>query len=64
MGSVLQTVASMGQPYPGMFRMQPRSDSTGILLAGQEGRIVREDGTEAGYNEPGELWLKGAFGIS
>ena len=24
-----------------------------------EGKIVREDGTEAGVNEPGELWLRG-----
>lgn len=24
-----------------------------------EARIVREDGSEAGYNEPGELWLRG-----
>lgn len=24
-----------------------------------EARVVREDGTEAGFNEIGELWLKG-----
>ena len=49
----------MLRPYPGMFGMQPIADSTGILIAGQEGRVVREDGTDADYNEPGELWLKG-----
>ena len=33
--------------------------STGILLPGLEAKIVKEDGTLAGPNEPGELWLKG-----
>ncbi|RPD62445.1 acetyl-CoA synthetase-like protein [Lentinus tigrinus ALCF2SS1-7] len=33
--------------------------SVGLLLPGVEARIVRDDGTLAGYNEPGELWLKG-----
>ena len=31
----------------------------GILLPGQQARIVREDGTDADYEEPGELLLKG-----
>lgn len=30
-----------------------------MLLPGMEARIVREDGSEAGFNEVGELWLKG-----
>jgi len=34
-------------------------DSAGILLSGMEARIVREDGSDADANEPGELWLKG-----
>jgi long-subunit acyl-CoA synthetase (AMP-forming) len=34
-------------------------DSTGILYPGMEARIVREDGSDADTNEPGELWLKG-----
>jgi long-subunit acyl-CoA synthetase (AMP-forming) len=34
-------------------------DSTGALIPGMEARTVREDGTEADYNESGELWLKG-----
>ncbi|TFY78134.1 hypothetical protein EWM64_g5883 [Hericium alpestre] len=32
---------------------------TGILLPGCEARIVREDGSEAGYDEPGELLVRG-----
>ena len=56
----------MMQPSPGLCGMHPKPNSTGILLAGQEARIVREDGSEAGYNEPGELWLKGmlAHGVA
>lgn len=33
--------------------------SAGILLPGYEARLVRADGSEAGINEPGELWLRG-----
>lgn len=33
--------------------------STGILLPGQEARIVREDGTEADVDEVGEMYLRG-----
>jgi len=33
--------------------------SAGVLLPGMEGKIVKEDGSEAGVNEAGELWLKG-----
>ncbi|KAI0766417.1 acetyl-CoA synthetase-like protein [Trametes elegans] len=33
--------------------------STGVLLPGMEAKIVRDDGTLAGPNEPGELWLAG-----
>ncbi|TFK91928.1 acetyl-CoA synthetase-like protein [Polyporus arcularius HHB13444] len=42
--------ASYGGPKPG---------SVGLLLPGVEARVVRDDGTLAGPNEPGELWLKG-----
>ncbi|KZS92203.1 acetyl-CoA synthetase-like protein [Sistotremastrum niveocremeum HHB9708] len=34
-------------------------DTTGILVPGMQARIVKEDGTDASVNEPGELWLKG-----
>ena len=37
----------------------PKPGSAGVLLPGMEARIVRDDGTIAGPNEPGELWLKG-----
>ncbi|KAJ3980433.1 hypothetical protein F5890DRAFT_1541611 [Lentinula detonsa] len=33
--------------------------STGILNSGMRARVVREDGSEADFNEVGELWLKG-----
>lgn len=42
-----------GQP-----RLAP-TGSTGILIPGMQARLVREDGSEAEYNEVGELWLKG-----
>ena len=41
-----------------MFGVPPVPRSTGILLPGYEARIVREDGSDADYNEVGELWLK------
>ena len=34
-------------------------NSAGILLSGCNARLIRADGSEAGTNEPGELWLKG-----
>ena len=33
--------------------------STGILIPSMEARIMRDDGTDANINEPGELWLRG-----
>ena len=33
--------------------------STGVLVPGVEARIMRDDGTDANVNEPGELWLRG-----
>lgn len=33
--------------------------ATGILLPGMEARIVRDDGTEADWDEVGELWIRG-----
>lgn len=33
--------------------------STGFLIPGVEGRLLREDGSPAGPNEPGELWIRG-----
>jgi long-subunit acyl-CoA synthetase (AMP-forming) len=49
------------RPYPGTLggRLEAPPGSAGVLLPGMEARIVREDGTEADFNEVGELWLKG-----
>lgn len=33
--------------------------SCGTLLPGMEARLVKDDGSEAGVNEPGEIWLRG-----
>ncbi|KAF4577266.1 hypothetical protein EYR40_009365 [Pleurotus pulmonarius] len=55
------TIAAIGQPFPGTLDGKAKTivGSTGLLLPGLEARIVREDGTEAEVNEPGELWLRG-----
>ena len=37
----------------------PKIGSAGALLPGVEVCIVRDDGSLAGPNEPGELWVKG-----
>ena len=34
-------------------------NTTGILMPRVEARIIREDGTEADYDEAGELWITG-----
>ena len=39
-------------------RTVPRG-SVGPLGPGIEGRVVRPDGTDADYDEPGELWVRG-----
>jgi len=55
------TIAAIIQPFPGSLggRFKENLASTGVLLPGMEARTVREDGTEANWNEVGELWLKG-----
>ncbi|CAK5283949.1 unnamed protein product [Mycena citricolor] len=54
------TIAALTRPYAGMLGMgAPPPNVTGILLSGLEARTVREDGSEAGPNETGELWLRG-----
>jgi acyl-CoA synthetase (AMP-forming)/AMP-acid ligase II len=56
------TMTAMSEPVPGMFsgKIQPAPGSAGILWPGVEARIVREDGTDADVNEPGELHVRGA----
>ncbi|KAI0647999.1 acetyl-CoA synthetase-like protein [Trametes meyenii] len=69
--NMLQNAASVGEGY-GMSEVTisatrtapeqfggPRVGSAGVLLPGMEAKIVREDGSLAGPNEPGELWLAG-----
>jgi long-subunit acyl-CoA synthetase (AMP-forming) len=46
------TLVGISKPSPGV------PGSAGILLPGVEARILREDGTETGSHEPGELWLR------
>ncbi|KAK7030859.1 hypothetical protein VNI00_013968 [Paramarasmius palmivorus] len=59
--------AAMQQPASGLC-LKPDSrplpdtkgeGSVGILTAGIEAKVLREDGSEAGVDEPGELYLKG-----
>ena len=54
-----QTIAGITQPLYGALGRPLIVGSTGILVPGQEARIVREDGTEADVDEPGELYLRG-----
>jgi len=55
------TFSAAIQPQSGMLggKLQYIPGSAGVLLPGLEARVVREDGTEADINEPGELWLRG-----
>ena len=48
-------------PFPGMHggRVDPVRGMTGILAPSLEARILREDGSDADYNEIGELILRG-----
>lgn len=54
------TLAALGNPSPGVLgdRVKNVPGSVGILLPSVEARILREDGSDAGSNEPGELWLR------
>ncbi|KAI0699126.1 hypothetical protein BC835DRAFT_1405225 [Cytidiella melzeri] len=55
-----QTLSAARQALPGILGgYEPKRGSAGILIAGMEGRIVRADGSEADYDEPGELWVRG-----
>ena len=38
---------------------KPVDESVGILVPGLQARIVRDNGTDGGIGEPGELWVKG-----
>lgn len=48
------------QPTKGVIPgVEPVQGSCGILLPGTEAQILREDGSQADVNEPGEIWLRG-----
>jgi acyl-CoA synthetase (AMP-forming)/AMP-acid ligase II len=57
----MQTGPFFGPPLQGTTSKTTygNSFSHGVLLSGMEARIVRDDGSGAAVNEPGELWLKG-----
>jgi len=38
---------------------KPVDESLGLLMPGLQARVIREDGTDGGVGEPGELWVKG-----
>ncbi|KAI5116270.1 hypothetical protein M0805_007719 [Coniferiporia weirii] len=53
------TIGNIARPLSGQYGLRLDPLSTGILLPGQEARIIREDGSEADFDEVGELMLKG-----
>lgn len=57
----IKTFGAIMQPLSGMLggKLQRIPGCAGVLCAGMEARIVRDDGTEADFNEVGELWLRG-----
>ncbi|KAJ7285272.1 hypothetical protein C8J57DRAFT_1291041 [Mycena rebaudengoi] len=54
------TIGALMRPVKGMLNLVPPPDTTGVLLPGMDGRLLREDGSEADYDEVGELYLRGA----
>lgn len=55
------TVSGVVQPVDGALdgKLARIVGCTGVLSPGMEARIMRDDGTDADTNEPGELWLRG-----
>ena len=47
------------KPVPGYLDKPTPPGTCGIIVPGVETRIVREDGTDAALNEPGEMWVRG-----
>lgn len=43
----------------GLMGLHPPPGACGLLSPGVEARIVREDGSDADVDEPGELWTRG-----
>ncbi|EJT97429.1 phenylacetyl-CoA ligase [Dacryopinax primogenitus] len=42
-----------------LFQQESVNGSAGVLIPDTIARIVKEDGSIANYNEPGELWVRG-----
>jgi len=53
------TLSATRTPTPGSMGLQPIRGSAGILLPGMEAKLLRDDGSHAEIDEPGEMWLKG-----
>ncbi|KAI0036568.1 acetyl-CoA synthetase-like protein [Vararia minispora EC-137] len=55
------TVSAIFAPFPGSFgsRASHVPGMTGVLLPGMEAKILREDGSDTDFGEPGELYLRG-----
>ncbi|VDC07171.1 unnamed protein product [Peniophora sp. CBMAI 1063] len=54
------TVAAIVEPIKQLFaHIQPTPGLTGVLIPSMRARIVREDGSDAEFDEPGELLLQG-----
>lgn len=53
------TISALSQPTRGALGRPAVFGSTGILLPGQEARILHEDGTEADVDEVGEMYIRG-----
>ena len=43
----------------GLLGLHQPKGACGLLSPGVEARILREDGSDAEIDEPGELWVKG-----
>ncbi|KZS92177.1 amp dependent CoA ligase [Sistotremastrum niveocremeum HHB9708] len=56
------TISAIQTPVEGLLDGKIKDvpkNTAGILLAGLQARLVKDDGNDAAVNEPGELWLKG-----
>ncbi len=56
----MQNISAINATAEGQLgRWKSNPDAAGALIPGMEARTIRNDGSEADYNETGELWLKG-----
>lgn len=52
------TETGLGVAARSIFQDKPTPGCAGILMPGVTARVVRSDGSLAGFNEPGELIVK------